>query len=152
MPCFHTQNFATISYETDSVLEFPRGLPGFEERRRFLALQFADSAPLVFLQSLEDSGLCFITMPVLVLDREYQLHVSAEDRAQVGLPPARGLRIGEDVACLAVISVRESGCTANLLAPVVVNLRNRRAIQSVAAESGYAHQHPLVPEEAPVCS
>ena len=107
MPCFQTKNFAAISYETDAIVEFPNGLAGFEERRLFLALQFEDSAPLVFLQSLEDPGLCFITLPVLVVDREYRLQVSAEDRELVGLPAARGLRMGEDVGCFAVISIRE---------------------------------------------
>jgi flagellar assembly factor FliW len=152
MPCFRTKNFAAISYETDATVEFPNGLAGFEERRLFLALQFEDSAPLVFLQSLEDPDLCFITLPVLVVDREYRLQVSAEDRELVGLPAARGLRMGEDVGCFAVISIREGDSTANLLAPVVVNLRNRKAVQAVATESGYSHQHALVPQEAPVCS
>jgi flagellar assembly factor FliW len=51
-----------------------------------------------------------------------------------------------------VLSIRETGPTANLLAPIVVNLRNRRAVQAVAAESDYSHQHALMPEEASVCS
>ena len=38
------------------------------------------------------------------------------------------------------------------LAPIVVNLRNRRAVQAVAAESDYSHQYALMPQEASVCS
>jgi flagellar assembly factor FliW len=152
MPCFQTKNFAAISYETDAIVEFPNGLAGFEERRLFLALQFEDSAPLVFLQSLEVPDLCFITLPVLVVDREFRLHMSAEDRELVGLPTMRELRLGEDVGCFAVISIREGDSTANLLAPVVVNLRNNKAVQAVASESGYSHQHALVPQETAVCS
>jgi flagellar assembly factor FliW len=152
MPSVETSYFGPISYEPDSILEFPKGLPGFDERRRFVALQFEDSRPLVFLQSLEEPGLCFITLPVLAVDPHYQLRVSDEDRELVGLPLGRPLRIGEDVICLAVVSIREDGPTANLLGPLVVNLRNRKAAQAVAPESGYSHQHRLVPEEAPVCS
>jgi flagellar assembly factor FliW len=51
-----------------------------------------------------------------------------------------------------VLSIREGGPTANLLAPLVINMRNLKAVQAVAAESGYSHQHVLLPEEAPVCS
>jgi len=152
MPTVETNYFGAISYEHESALEFSRGLPGFEERRRFLALHFEDSQPLVFLQSLEDPGLCFITLPVLAVDPHYQLRVSNEDRELAGLPMGRPLRIGEDVLCLAVVSIRENGPTANLLGPVVVNLANRKAVQAVAAESGYSHQHQLVAQEAPVCS
>lgn len=152
MPSVQTQYFGVISYEPDSTLEFPRGLPGFEERRLFVALQFPDTQPLVFLQSLEDPDLCFITLPVLAVDSRYHLGISKEDRDLLGLPLLQHLRIGGDVLCLAVIAVRETGPTANLLAPVVVNLQNRKAVQAVDPESGYSHQHALVPEEASVCS
>src|SRR5690242_16688323 len=152
MPSVQTNYFGTIPYDEQATIEFPRGLPGFEERRRFVALRFADSQPLVYLQSLEDPGLCFITLPILAIDPGYQLQVSPEDRGLVGLAPGGPLRIGTDVLCLAVISVREGGPTANLLAPVVVNLSNHQAVQAVDAESGYSHQHQLVAQEAPVCS
>jgi flagellar assembly factor FliW len=147
-----TNYFGTISYAPGAALDFPRGLPGFEERRRFLALSFEDRQPLVFLQSLEDPGLCFITLPVLAIDPQYRLAVAHEDRQLIGLAAGKPLRIGEDVACLAVLSIRESGPTANLLAPVVINLRTQQAVQAVAAESGYSHRHVLVPDEAAVCS
>lgn len=152
MPSVETKYFGAIPYELDATVEFPRGLPGFERYRRFLALRFADSQPLVFLQSVEDPGLCFITLPVLAIDPQYQLRVSHEDRELVGLPLGHPLHIGTDVLCLAVVSLRESGPTANLLAPVVVNLGIHKAVQAVDAESGYSHQHALVPEGVPVCS
>ena len=152
MPSVQTNYFGVISCEPEAALEFPRGLPGFEERRRFVALRFADSQPLVFLQSLECPGLCFITLPILAIDPGYRLGMSEEDRDLVGLPLVRPLQIGVDVLCLAVLSIREGGPTANLLAPVIVNLSNHKAVQAVATQSGYSHQHALVPEEAPVCS
>jgi flagellar assembly factor FliW len=117
-----------------------------------VAVRFVESDPLIYLQSLEDPGLCFITMPVLSVDPLYKLTVTGEDLEQLGLPRTRQPRIGEDVICLTVLSVRESGPTANLLAPIVVNLLNRRAVQAVAPESEYSHQFDLMPQEASVCS
>ncbi|HTS28184.1 MAG TPA: flagellar assembly protein FliW [Bryobacteraceae bacterium] len=152
MPVAQTTKFGRISYDSGEAIDFPRGLPGFEDRRGFVALQFEDTAPLVFLQSLEVPDLCFVTMPVLAVDPSYKLQVSCEDLEEVGLSTLSQPRIGKDLLCLAVLSLRESGPTANLLAPVVVNLENLKAVQAVAPESGYSHQHPLVWEEAPVCS
>ncbi|HLK69761.1 MAG TPA: flagellar assembly protein FliW [Bryobacteraceae bacterium] len=151
MPVVQTSNFGSISYSPEAAIDFPRGLPGFDDQRGFLALQFPDTAPLVFLQSLEQADLCFITMPVLAIDAQYRLTVNDDDLAVVDLPPESQPGIGADVLCLAVISVREGGATANLLAPVVVNLKNLKAVQAVAPESGYSHQHPLCAQEA-VCS
>lgn len=152
MPDFETTSFGRISYKPEWAIEFPSGLPGFEDRRRFAAVKFEKSAPLVFLQSLEDPALCFITLPVLAVDPQYRLAVSGEDLGQIGLAPGKQPRIGADVLCLTVISIRESGPTANLLAPIIVNLRNLKAVQAVAPESEYSLQHVLLPEEAPVCS
>lgn len=152
MPTVETKNFGTVQYESGTELVFPRGIPGFEQRREFLALHFADTDPLIFLQSVEDGDLCFVTLPVPAVDRDYRLQVEGEDRELVGLPASGALRIGEDVLCVVVLSIGEEGPTANLLAPVVVNLHNRRAVQAVAAQSGYSHQHRLAAEEAVACS
>jgi flagellar assembly factor FliW len=66
------------------------------------------------------------------------------------------------VLALTVVSIRETGPTANLLAPVLVNLKNREAVQAVAQDSVYSHQHAILADEAsteealaqeaPVCS
>jgi flagellar assembly factor FliW len=146
-----TKNFGTLTYEPDSELEFPHGLPGFDERKRFVAVRFVESDPLVYLQSLEDPALCFITMPVLSVDPAYRLKVSSEDLGEIGLSPARQPKIGDEVFCLTVLSIRETGPTANLLAPIVINLKTRRAVQAIAEDSGYSHQYELVPQEAAVC-
>jgi flagellar assembly factor FliW len=152
MASLHSTNFGKLTYEPDSIVEFPNGLPGFEERRRFLAVTFPHTQPLVFLQSLEDSGLCFITLPVLSIDRQYRLEVSEDDLKSVGLASKRQPRIGEDVACLAILTLQPGGTTANLLAPVVINVRNLKAVQAIAAGCGYSHQHILTAAEAMACS
>ena len=152
MSITETKYFGKISFEPDSELEFPLGLPGFESRKRFVAVTLPASEPLIYLQSLEDPDLCFITMPLLAVDPHYRLNVSKEDLAVVGLAPAFQPRVGEDALCLTVLSMREDGPTANLLAPVVVNLRNRRAVQAIALEGEYSHQYELMSAEAPVCS
>ncbi len=151
MPTFETKNFGTVSYQPDSVVEFPCGLPGFEGQRQFLALNYDDTKPLVFLQSLSDAGLCFITLPAKCVDPEYCLQVSEEDLTQLGFATEHQPAIGPDVACLIVISLQETGPTANLLAPIVVNVGTLRAVQAIAPESGYSHHHPLLPQETVAC-
>ncbi len=153
MPVLETSQFGSVHYQENAVIVFPGGLPGFEDRHRFLALSLPHRQPLVFLQSLDDPALVFITAPVLVVDPAYRLEVSREDRALVGLRPGWPPRIGDDVLCLAVISVRQEGATANLLAPIVVNVRNLNAVQAVAPGGGYSHQQPLPPPaEVQTCS
>jgi flagellar assembly factor FliW len=147
MPVLETKHFGKLSYEAESELEFPLGLPGFDDRKRFVAVHFVENDPLIYLQSLEDPALCFITMPILAVDPRYRLKVSGDDLGHLGLNAARQPRMGDEVLCLSVLSIRETGPTANLLAPIVINLSNRKAVQAVAPESDYPHQFALMPQE-----
>ena len=52
---------------------------------------------------------------------------------------------------LTVLSIRETGTTANLLAPIIINLQNRKAVQAVMQEACYSHQHALEAMEAAAC-
>jgi len=151
MPLFDTKNFGNLAFEAQDTIEFPRGLPGFENRRRFVAIRQVNTGPLVFLQSLEDPALCFTTAPVLAVDPRFRLRLSEEDRDTAGLSAVRRPRLGKDVWALGVISLRETGATVNLLAPLVINLRSLRAVQAVMRDSAYSHRHALA-EPEPVCS
>jgi flagellar assembly factor FliW len=151
MPETETTNFGTISFAPESVFEFPNGLPGFAERRKFLPVQNPQTAPILFLQSLDEPSLCFTTLPIWVVDPQYHLRIMEQDLEILEFPADFQPRIGSDVLCLAVLTIRKTGTTANLLAPVVVNLKNYKAVQAVTPESGYSHRHLLFPQEAAAC-
>jgi flagellar assembly factor FliW len=150
MPFLETKNLGAITWEPESEIEFPAGLPGFEQCRRFLAVRFHHTDPLIFLQSLEDSTLSFVTLPVRTVHPEYRLSVSPDDLRRVGLPTDRQPAIGDEIHCLTVLSIRENGTTANLLAPVVINLKTLKAVQAVTQGGGYSHQHSLAAAEQAV--
>jgi flagellar assembly factor FliW len=152
VPQAATKQFGTIEYRNEETVEFPLGLPAFEQERKFLLLQRPETGPVVFLQSLGQAGLCFVTLPLLVVDPSYQLSVSAEDLRILGLtePFLRGEQpeIGREIEALAIMSVTNSRPTANLLAPVIVNIspRGRRlpaiGVQAIRLDSQYSHEHP----------
>src|ERR1700674_440856 len=121
MPEIVTRQFGKIGFEEDAVLQFPSGLPGFENRTRFLLVE---RAPLMFLQNLDSPELCFFALPVEAVQPDYQLEMTPDDQQTLSLtaPPLP----------LAILSANQSGAwTANLLAPVVINKEARRAVQAV---------------------
>jgi flagellar assembly factor FliW len=139
-----TRQFGALEFEAAAVLEFPAGLPGFEDQTRFVLVEQPATAPVVFLQSLLSPELCFLAAPMVAVDPGYDLAVTPEDLRLIELDDQRQPRPGDEVVCLALLSAAEDGpLTANLLAPVVVNVRTRRAIQAVRVDSRYSHVHPL---------
>jgi flagellar assembly factor FliW len=139
VPIAETEHFGAITYIEDSVIEFPEGIPAFETERRFLLIERESSAPVVFLQSLQRPDLLFLTLPASAIDPSYHGCVPAEDLERLGLPSGRYPEEGSQVLTLALVTVREDrSATANLMAPVIVNLATRRALQSVQPDSGYS--------------
>lgn len=136
MPEILTRRFGPICFDEGSVLHFPAGLPGFETRTRFLLVERSANAPVVFLQNIDSPDLCFFAVQVAAIDPNYQLAITEEDQ--------RLLASQGQTLCLAILSsTKAGGWTANLLAPVVIDLRSRRAVQAVRADSRYSHQHPI---------
>lgn len=153
MPSCLTKYQGEIEYAEEAVLRFASGPFGFEAETRFLLLEVPSAHPIAFLQSLSTPELCFISLPVFVVDPNYRLVLTPEDRAALDLPAGRQPRVGEDVLCLVLVTVwQDRPTTANLMAPVVVNLRTHKAIQAIVAEGSYSHQHAFLQPEDAVCS
>ena len=124
-------------------LQFPNGLPAFEAQHQFRLVERLESQPLLFLESESNPNLSFIVLPIAMIDPDYQLALSADDREALGACAESSLR------CLAVITAAEDlPPTANLLAPVVVNVAAGRAVQAVRCDTIYSHKHPLLAEGA----
>lgn len=147
MPQVLTRDFGELAYDPLAEFFFPRGLPGFEDQNRFVLIVRDEVAPIVFLQSLTTPALCFLTVSVWVADPAYQAGITADDRDILGLDGQP--RPGDGTLCLAILSGSGEAFSANLLAPVVVNLATRTALQAVRADSLYSHRHPLRREAAP---
>jgi flagellar assembly factor FliW len=108
--------------------------------------------PVVFLQSTQTTDLCFITLPVLTIRQDYALAATPEELELIGLPADRQPVIGTDVLCLALLTLTPGQTpTANLLSPIAVNLRNRKATQLIQLESPYNHREPLELPEDTAC-
>jgi len=119
----------------DLILRFPAGLAGFENRRNFTLVTRPELDPLVLLQDADSEDLCFPATPVASIDPGYSLEVEPDDQALLGE--------ASDILILAILSPAENGrWTANLLAPVVINLGTRTAVQAVRSDSRYSHIHP----------
>ena len=148
-----TKFLGDIDYRPDAVFSFPGGIPGFESHREFLFLNVPEIAPLMFLQNVSSRNLCFVLLPILTLAPDFRLELTPEELGQLGLPAHRQPKLGHDVLCAAILSVGNVGVGnkeipfANLMAPLVVNLKTRVGIQAIHAESGYSHRHPITIEE-----
>jgi flagellar assembly factor FliW len=141
MPWCDTTHFGRLEYVPASTIEFSEGLAGFESERRFVLVQLPNHHPLVFLQSIDTPTLCFPALPVRVIQPEYQPQLSEADRELLGFEDQPQIAI--DAMILALIAIHEEDPSANLLAPIVVNLHTQAAAQCIDPEMRYSHRFSL---------
>ena len=120
-----------VKLDKECALLFPAGLPGFEELRLFIPVEIPAHRPIVYLQSSDDAEICFVALPVYVIDPEFKLRLSDEDRLLLQLPDGCDPIVGDDVLCLALLRRSGAAPEANPDAAVVINLHNRIGIQCV---------------------
>jgi flagellar assembly factor FliW len=140
--CMLSPYLGEIEWERECELQFPAGLPGFEDQKRLVPVEIPSQRPLIYLQSVEKAGVCFLALPVLVVHPGFDLRLSEDDRSVLGLDRP-GLSdklfesacpaLGTDVLCLALLVPSGRTVKTNLDAPIVINLHNGVGIQAVAA-------------------
>lgn len=123
------------------VIRFEGGIPGFPDVRAFVLQPIPDHEGWFRLIGAEEGEPAFLVVDPFLIVPDYRVEVPDDL-----LPGARA----EDVIALAIVRVPEDPreATVNLRAPLVVDLRQRRGVQWVPAESPYSLRHPLFPRQA----
>lgn len=132
----------TVTESSVPELVFPAGLPGFPQLRRFgLQRWGGEDSPYSLLVALEQPEVRFLVAPPEAFFDDYSVELD-DDQAH-GL----GLVDEGDALVLVIVTLgdRPADATANLLGPIVVNLRTRTATQVVLADADHGTRVPLVP-------
>jgi flagellar assembly factor FliW len=125
---------------TAPVVELVRPLLGFPAARRFTLTQLSEDGSLYALRSLEDDDLRFLLVPTVPFFPDYAPVVDDTVVAELGI------RSADDVLVLVLLTAGSSlaSTTANLLAPVLVNVHTRQAVQVVLDDPTLPLHAPLV--------
>jgi len=123
--------FGDISVEETSAIAFPRGIIGFSEESGFTILE-RTNGPIAYLQSLKNPRLALPIIDSSMLSPSYP-DGPKEDLANL---------VGIDVNNMAVlvvvhVSPDDKRLRANLLAPIVVDVENRKAWQIILDPETY---------------
>ena len=137
-----SSRFGEISYAEEDVLVFPRGIPAFEKHHKWVLAGEEDNA-IKWLQNIEDGDLALpVTTPDAVMP-DYNAKIPEDELDIVGS------RDFADLALLIVVSIPEAApwdMTANLRAPILVNLKSRKAVQVIVLNEEYPIRHVVFPE------
>lgn len=137
--------FGELNISEEYILQFRQGLPGFPEETEFAFFPYELNSPFAFLQSTKDANLTFLIVEPFSFFPEYTFELAEEWSKEIGVSTDNPPQI------LNIVSIKDplQQSTVNLLAPVVVNWRERKAKQIILERVEYTTKHFLFPNGLP---
>lgn len=138
---FKSSVLGTVEFDENTVITFAAGLPAFESCTRFKFFHEDKENPRIFwMQSLDNPDVSFNVVPADQFQLNYQIQLSDEEVAALSLASS------EDAAILLMVykeseneeeklhPALNSNLRINMRNPLVVNLKERKALQKVGLE------------------
>jgi flagellar assembly factor FliW len=141
-----TKYHGEIEVNEGSTLNFEQGIPGFAEEKKFVLLPLPENDWFHILQSVSTPQLGFVVTDPFLFTKEFDFELDQ------GSVETLGFTDEKDVKVLTILTMKETlqESTANLQAPIVINLANNKAKQVILNDSNYQTKHLLFaqPEQA----
>jgi len=134
-----TSRFGQVELKEEDVLTFPEGLLGFADLRRFALLDDPNDEIFAWLQSCENPHVAFPVLEPELFADAYKVNLTKSDSE------ALGVKEGHKVRYFSIVTIPEdpTQMTANLKAPVAINVATRGARQCVLQDNNLAIREPI---------
>ncbi|CEM61570.1 flagellar assembly protein FliW [Treponema phagedenis] len=136
-----TKTLGTVHIEEDQIITLDQGFYGFENYHRF-ALIDAEQPPFIRVQSIDNPDLSFIAIDPFLFRADYEVDIDDSLLAPLGIESPT------DVLIFALVTIPRDGSavTANLQGPLIINKKNKKAMQAVVSGDKWTTKHDIVAE------
>jgi flagellar assembly factor FliW len=134
-----TTNFGEVEVPAEKIIHFKEGIPGFPAIRKFAILELETLKPFQYLQSLDEPPIALLVVNPFLLHPAYKFDLADADMEELHTGQT------DDVTVYAVATIPENPyeATLNLMAPILINQKDRRGKQVILLEGQFSMRHPL---------
>lgn len=136
-----TKPYGTIDVDERQAVEFPFGIFGFENLKRYVLLD-AEQQPFYWLQSADVQDVAFILINPFLFRPDYNIDVPDEDLEEIGITDPRQAL----VFTIVTIPENQTKMTANLQGPIIINKDSRQGRQSISTNTKWNVKHLILEE------
>lgn len=134
-----TTRFGQVEIQDGDLIRFPEGLVGFQELNSFVLLEDPYDEIFIWLQSTQEPGIAFPVLEPELFADHYTAQLSRSDLVALDVISGDVLRS----FCIVTIPDDPTAMTANLKAPIIINLRTRLGRQCVLQDNTLAIREPI---------
>jgi flagellar assembly factor FliW len=136
-----TPRFGRIEFTEEEILTALVGLFAFEDLKQFLLLSPAEIEPFQCLQSIQNPDVAFALLDPRVFLPEYRVEIPQKVVNELQIENLEKVR---QLVIVTIPSGKPEKMTANLLAPIVINLESRKLKQVVLTAPQYHTRHSIL--------
>lgn len=134
-----TTRFGEIEVADENIVNFRDGMIGFSKLKRYFLVESQSMPLIIWMQSVDAPEVAFPLVEPWFFKKDYKPNLTEADRA------ALGLDAGDRTKLFVVLTIPEdmTKMTANMKAPVVVDIEKGSATQLVLQEKAYEVRTPV---------
>lgn len=118
---------------------FEKGIPGFEDYKYFNVNVIKDNEKFYSIVSKEDDNIGFISISPFEVKKDYEIDLDDEFVNELDIKSEKDVL----VLCLITLGKTLKDSTANLKAPIIINIKNNRGRQLILQDDKYKIKESL---------
>ena len=118
---------------------FEKGIPGFENYRYFNVNIVEGNKKIYNIVSKVDSNVGFISISPFDIKKDYEIDLDDQFIKELDIKNEKDVL----VLCLITLGKSLKDSTANLKAPIIINIKNNRGKQLILQDDKYKIKEPL---------
>ena len=118
---------------------FEKGIPGFEDYKYFNVNVIKDNEKFYSIVSKEDDNIGFISISPFDIKKDYEIDLDDEFVKELDIKSEKDVL----VLCLITLGKTLKDSTANLKAPIIINIKNNRGKQLILQDDKYKIKESL---------
>ncbi|KAA3615501.1 MAG: flagellar assembly protein FliW [Calditrichaeota bacterium] len=129
-----------ITYRDEDIITLPQGLLGFEKRKNYVVIDREDYYPFVWMINTDDPNTSFVMVNPLLFHQEYNPNVTKRDLNEIEIDNPQSLLM----YVIITLKPDASQSTANLRAPILINIAKKLGKQLVLLDDQYSTKHRIL--------
>ncbi|MCH4199092.1 MAG: flagellar assembly protein FliW [Clostridium tyrobutyricum] len=134
-----TKFHGMINYDKKDVITFKKGIPGFENLKKFILVPAEENSLFGILQSTEDTDIGIVVASPFNVCENYEFDIDDDKISELNIKDNKDILIVNTVT----LNSNIENITINLKAPIVINTKYNIGEQLILDNADYPIKYPL---------
>ena len=130
----NSSRFGELEIDKNVIFNFVSPIIGFSDLNNYALIDYKPDSPFKWLQSIEEPELAFPVTLCSFFEIDYQFDLPDEEASKLDIENS------DDVFVCNIANIPSSdpqGATINMLAPIIMNLKNKKAMQTILKNTDF---------------